>query len=110
MEVTEVIHCKDCTHYKVCIRDGHKDCEFIDGLFNAKEDDFCSFASTEEDEDAGFDCDYRGIRCKDCAWYEGYYEDCLYQEEKSGHICYNGLGNAQAHDYCSHAERKIEND
>lgn len=43
-----------------------KDCEFIDGLFNAKEDDFCSFASTEDNENADLDCDYKGVRCKDC--------------------------------------------
>ena len=100
-----VVHCKDCIHYirNDDFRNGRK-CELLDGLYTAEEDDFCSFAATEEDEDAGFECDYRGIRCENCIWYDGYYEDCLYQEEISLGIVYTGLGNAQAHDYCSRAE------
>ena len=105
----DVVHCKDCTHYKVCIKDGNKYCElFLDGLFNAKENDFCSFASTEDNEDAGFDCDYQGVRCKDCGWYDGYYEECLYNEYIPNlGIRYVGLGAPQPHDFCSHAERKV---
>ena len=100
----EVVRCKDCIHYKVRIRDGHKDCECIDGLFNAKEDDFCSFASTEDNDDAGFDSDYKGVHCEDCAWYDGYLEECVAQNDKG----YCGLLDPQPWDYCSRAERRIE--
>lgn len=100
----KVVHCKDCTYYKVRT-DVSKYCGLLHGILNAKEDDFCSFASTEDNEDAGFDCDYQGVRCKDCAWYDGYYESCLYTEDIPNFgITYTGLYNPQAHDYCSRAE------
>ena len=95
----EIVHCKDCEHYTI-FTDGSKHCGLLHGILNAKEDDFCSFASTEDNEDTGFDCDYQGVRCKDCSWYDGYYEECLYNEYIPNlGIRYVGLGDPQPHDF-----------
>lgn len=104
----EITYCKNCTHYKNIFENNHKECELLEGLFQAEENDFCSFASTESNEDAGFDCDYQGIHCNDCTYYDGF--DCLQQtvfqnDGKEFHKCF-GLFQPQEHDYCSRAERR----
>lgn len=71
-------------------------------VFNKNIKDFCSFASTEDNEDAGFDSDYKGVHCEDCAWYDGYLEECVVQNDNG----YCGLLDPQPWDYCSRAESR----
>ena len=112
----EVIHCKDCIYYNVHSK-RKKKCEIFGGLSNSNESDFCSYASTEDNENAGLDCNYQGVRCKDCVYYKAVdgnkFGRCLYAENipKLG-VKYAGLCKPYQHDYCSRAEsiRKIQSD
>lgn len=110
----EVIHCKDCIYYNVHSK-RKKKCKIFGGLSNSNESDFCSYASTEDNENAGLDCNYQGIRCKDCIYYTiaidvngDKFGRCRYAENipKLG-VKYAGLYKPYQHDYCSRAEMKV---
>lgn len=99
-----MIYCKNCIYFKKCIVVNEERCCCLlhYGLGNPNEKDFCSFASTEDNEDAGFDSDYKGVHCEDCAWYDGYLEECVVQNDNG----YCGLLDPQPWDYCSRAESR----